>query len=539
MLQSIKKYLETLNLSISTWLIGVSGILMVRFFLESLSNPSSTGFFASDASTLIHYWLFFMSVAIIYLVLIQKLVPEWKNVAPQMVAIAFIMIFIAPIVDFLISFGEGFRMTYINYSSFNDLMISFFTIGGLNIKNGATLGLKIEIFLFVIGFGTFVYFVSKNFKKALFSAIVLYSTIFCFAYLPSIVSVIVQGKNLNYDTVNFFKQTIITSWTISNNIHSSLIYGSTIRMFDIAFNFIMGKILFIVLLVGSFVWFNFNFKEKFKAVLKNSRPERVGLYILMIFFGMFSAYIMFPNINLNWNDWLSVVMLCLSLYFSAMFAICTNDLVDKNIDKISNPERPLIKGSLNEFDMKQIAIISILASLLTSFLAGYTSFFFMLTFTALYYIYSVPPTRFKLIPFLSSFIIGLCFLAVVLAGFYLISPVKEVSVFPTRMIIALVVLFFFFSHIRDVKDIEGDKIAGIKTVPIIFGNVWGTRVVGIFASIAFLLIPVFSKIYILFIPSIICAISVYYFVNKKPYKEKYVFMTFFGFIIFAFISLLI
>ncbi|MFH1714542.1 MAG: UbiA family prenyltransferase [Candidatus Nealsonbacteria bacterium] len=142
-------------------------------------------------------------------------------------------------------------------------------------------------------------------------------------------------------------------------------------------------------------------------------------------------------------------------------------------------------------------------------------------------------------PFFSSFIIGLCTLTAVMAGFFLLSPLKYVSTFPLRLALAVVVIFSLLISTRDMKDIEGDKKAGIKTVPIVFGDIWGPRVVGIFAALAFLLVPIFLRAYILFIAAIPAALAVYYLVNKKPYKEKYIFRTYFVFVLISLLFLFV
>jgi 4-hydroxybenzoate polyprenyltransferase len=205
--------------------------------------------------------------------------------------------------------------------------------------------------------------------------------------------------------------------------------------------------------------------------------------------------------------------------------------VDEDIDEVSNNDRPLVTGFLTKGDMKQTSFLFFVATVISGFLAGYTAFFFIMTFTALYYVYSAPPTRFKLIPFFSSFIIGLCSLTLFMAGFYLIFPVKYVSAFPTRMIWAVVLIFFLHSHIRDVKDVLGDKKAGIKTVPVLFGDKWGVKVTGFISSLAFILVPFFLGSYIIFATAIPSALANYYFINKKPYVEKYVFYTYFVFVL--------
>lgn len=514
-----KSYLESIKITPVSWLAGVSGVLMVRFFLESLSNPTSTGFFASDASTLINYYLFFMATLLAFMVFFQIVLPSWKNVAPQFVAISSLGVLVAPVIDWIISGGKGLKMTY-------------FFVG-----NGATFGLKIEIALGLLFLGLFVYFISKSWKRAIVSTIILFTTVFVLASLPGIISLVGQGGRSTQSPLVFLVKSIENSSTVSNNIHSSLQYSSMTRLLEISFNFIMGKILFLISVVTLFFLARTNYKEKLNAVIKNFRAERVFSYVLMIFFGIFIAYSNFSFVKLNWNDWLSVIILCFSFVFSCLFAICANDMADEDTDKISNADRPLISNALSKWDMKQMGAVFILISLLAGFLAGYTAFFFVLTFTALYYIYSVPPTRLKLIPFFSSFLISLCMLSAVIAGFYLVSPIKYVSAFPSKLVLSIVIIFSLLANVRDMKDIEGDRAAGIKTMPIIFGDIWGPRAVAISAGLAVLLVPVFSGLYILFIPAIPTALVSYYFINKKPYREKPISIVYFAFMFAGFLLL--
>jgi 4-hydroxybenzoate polyprenyltransferase len=541
MLNNLKTYLEKINVTPISWLVGISGIMMVRFFLESLSNPSSSGFFASDASTLIHYYSFFLAVAVVLMIFLQIAVPSWKKVIPQLTAISFLALLVGPLADWIISGGNGFRMAYL-FEAPREMMFSFLSFFGKNLSVGVTWGIRIEMALLLLFIGLFVYFAQKSWRRAIVSVISLYVIMFVFLSFPGIMN-IVGGHSMigNYfnQPLLFIQKSIAESATVSNNLHSSFQYSSLVRMYEIAFNFIMGKIFFLILMVSASVWFRLNFREKFKAVIRNSRPERVSHFILMIFFGLFAAHLLFPTVKFNWNDWLSVIILCFSFYFSWVFAVCVNDIVDEDIDAVSNANRPLIANSLSKEDMKQTAAIFLVASLISGFLAGYTAFFFVLVFTALYYIYSTPPTRFKIIPFFSSFIIGLCTLTAVMAGFFLLSPLKYVSTFPPRLALAVVVIFSLLTSTRDMKDIEGDKKVGIKTIPILFGDVWGQRVIGIFASLSFLLIPIFSGIYILFAPAIPAAIIVYYFVNRKPYVEKYIFRTYFAFVLAGILLLLL
>lgn len=536
MLNKLKIYLEKISITPTNWLVGISGIMMVRFFLESLSSPSSSGFFASDASTLVHYCVFFLTTAVVTMIFLELAIPSWKKVIPQLVAVSFGVILISPIVDWIISGGQGLRMAYL-FDTPREMIFSWFSFFGKDLSVGITWGLRIEVGIILFTTGLLIYFLEKSWRRIVVSVIIFYSIIFIFLSLPGVINLIF-GQNLatNYfgEPLSFIQKTIENSATLTNNLHGSLNYSSLVRVFEIAFNYLMGKIFFLILIVATLVWFCLNFKEKLLATIKNSRPERVTHYFLMIVLGLFVAHSMFPAIKFNWNDWLSVVVLFLSFYFSWLFAVCVNDLVDTEIDEVSNPNRPLIAKELTKEEMKQVATLALLASLISGFLAGYTSFFFVLAFTALYQIYSASPTRFKIIPFFSSFLISLCCLVATLAGFFLLSPVKYVHIFPAKLISAVIVIFFLGSHIRDLKDVEGDKKVGIKTVATIFGPTWGPKIVGFFAGAAFLLVPIFLGKYILLITAIPAALAVYYFANKKPYEEKFIFRIYFAFVLLSY-----
>ncbi len=532
MIEKIKSHLENTKTNLIAWVFGISGVLMVRFFLESISSRTSTGFFASDASTLVHYFLFFMTFFLVFLIFLEIVIPKWKHVAPQIIVFSSPIIWLAPIIDWLVGKGEKITMAYI-FEPPKDLLLSFLSFFGKNWHTGITIGMRVEIFLAIFGFAFLVFAVEKSFKKSIISFVSVYLIAFLAVSFPSIFSIFAQSfQNFDHPLV-FFQKTIESSSTVSNLIHSSLRYSSMVRIYELAFNSIISKIFLIVLVLLSSFWFYKNHKNKFFVVIKNSRPERVFHYLFMIFIGILSAYIVFGRVMMNWNDWLSVLVLCLSFYFSWMFAVFTNDLADEEIDKISNKERPIISGRLNKEEVKQVSFVFISFSLLSAFVAGYTSFFFVLSFTALYYVYSVLPVRLKIVPIFSSFIIGLCALTAVMAGFFLVSPIKKVFYFPDKLILAVVLIFTLLSNIRDMKDTEGDKKAGIKTLPVILGDFWGPKIIGGLSFISFLLIPIFSGINELFVSALPIGLLSYYLVNKKPYQEKPLVWIYLAFILFS------
>jgi len=537
MIEKIKNIFESTKVDPVQWVIAFSGILMVRFFLEALSSPSSSGIIASDAPTLLHYYLFFISVALALMLLLQHALPTWKKVIPSMTLFALIIILIPPIIDWIVSGGKGFSMAYIFQSPFG-LFLSLFTFFGTSFYSGITVGIRIELVLMLIGVGWFIYHVSKSLKKTLFTVVALYLIMFVSVSLPSIFYTItwVFGDNSG-NSVLFLQNSVTHSQSLVNNIHGTLRYESFQRLFEIGFDFLMGRAWFIITTILALVWFLSNFKQKTLAILKNSRPERIGHYLFLVILGIFVAYHQ-TTFLLNWNDLLSLLTLLLAFYFSWMFAVCTNDIYDLEIDQISNSDRPLLDGTMNVQDMKSAAFIFLILSLVSAYLAGYYAFFCILAFTALYYIYSVPPLRLKRIPFLSVFTIGFCSLSAILAGYFIFSSTKIVSAFPAGLIAGIVIMFSLLPQIKDIKDIEGDKKAGIMTVPTLFGPIWGPRVIGGLAGLAYMIAPFVANNMFVFIGALPAGVITYWIATKKPYTECPIFIVYGIFVIFLAVILL-
>ncbi len=213
-----------------------------------------------------------------------------------------------------------------------------------------------------------------------------------------------------------------------------------------------------------------------------------------------------------------------------MYAMGVNDIADIDIDKISNSGRPLVRGELSVDDVKNANLIFLIWALVGGFLAGYYAMFMVVVALALSHIYSAPPLRIRRFPLLSTFLMSLAFLAVVLAGFYTLSGDKSIGAFPVRYLILIVVGTTLGNNVKDMKDIEGDRAAGIKTIPVLFGEKNGKRVIGTLLALAFLLVPLILGLSGLVVPSFIAALLAYCFVNRKNYREWPVFVLYFLYI---------
>src|SRR5207249_4862472 len=139
-----------------------------------------------------------------------------------------------------------------------------------------------------------------------------------------------------------------------------------------------------------------------------------------------------------------------------------------SIDRISNFGRPLPSGQITKGEMGQIGLVWLSVSVIGSWCAGFYPFFINIVCIASSCIYSSPPLRFKRVPLLSSFLIGVAVLSTVMAGFFFVSVDKRIAAFPALVGLGIVAVFTLVTNIRDIKDVEGDRKEGVKTLPVLF-----------------------------------------------------------------------
>ncbi len=139
-----------------------------------------------------------------------------------------------------------------------------------------------------------------------------------------------------------------------------------------------------------------------------------------------------------------------------------NDIMDIDTDRINRPNRPLPSLRLSIVQVWIFFVILVIVSLVLSLLINYLAFLIVLLSNALLILYSFSVKRVPLfgnvvISFLTAYallfggmIVGNVRDAFIPAGFaFLINLIREV--------------------VKDIEDIDGDKLAGVRTLPISYG----------------------------------------------------------------------
>jgi len=543
-MQIINKILEEIKkqeVTIASLVYSFIGILFVRFILESLSSPTYTGIITSDPYTLIHYTLYFLTVTIGTAFIFGYFIDDYKN-SLKIMLFGLPLIWLAPIIDILVSQGRGFKMMYLFDNGIN-LIFDFFTFFGPNLTFGATIGIRVGIFISLIAIGFLVYLKNKSLKKVFISVLSIYTFIFIAFSLPSVIymfSNLESFNDKNIDIVKYFEKIILESTISHNTLREGSSSVSAVRFLELGFDKLMSQILFIIsFFIGLVISWKIS-PKKFISIIKNSRPERVVSYLSLLICGSGYAYINGMTSKIVWIDFLGLFCLIISWFCLWMHAVHTNDVVDIDIDKISNKNRPLVNGDLSSKEMSDVGLLWLISALVGSWCAGFYPFFMSIVYISSYMIYSSYPLRLRRFPIISSFLIGIAGLSTIQAGFFFASVSKEVQAFPIFLSMGIITMITLAINTKDMKDVDGDRASGIMTIPTMFPKN-GPKIVGLCFALSFLLVPIFLKLYIMYIFTIPIAIIGYKFVNKKPYKEEPLFIVRFSFlslVVLTYISLL-
>ena len=210
------KKIERTPMSVAGWLAGFTGILFIRYFLETFSSRGVQSYVTSDMPTLLHYSLFYLGVLILTVLVISVITPEIPRTLIKTILFFFPLVWLAPVIDLL---HGGGAMAYI-FATPKELLTDFFTyFGPLVPAGGITLGIRIELGLILAGIAGYVYFYTHALGKTLRAVFAAYVVVFVAVALPSI---LVASLSMGGSVIPIF-------WNLQ---HSSLLSHSFLHPSD-------------------------------------------------------------------------------------------------------------------------------------------------------------------------------------------------------------------------------------------------------------------------------------------------------------------
>lgn len=263
-----------------------------------------------------------------------------------------------------------------------------------------------------------------------------------------------------------------------------------------------------------------------REILRDLRLPRILHYAALAGLGM-ALYLKAANMQMRVMEadtLLAFFVYVICLAYAAVFAIITNNMEDLEADRITNRERPLVRGTVNRKAYLRAGIFCQLMALGMSALVNWEMFAGIVAVSAGYYLYSCRPFRLKRIPLLSKLLIGINSLAVALAGYALLGG--NVMEFPWEWMLFILLPLSLAANFVDLKDTDGDRATGIATLPVLLGEKKARIVIAIATAAAYLMAGLLLADWRLALPNAALTALHLWFLFRKPYNEKPVFMVY-------------
>ncbi len=497
-LSRVKMILKSRVVSIENSKTSLIYFFLTFFFAVSFRNFLEASLYMDlyvieavlNLDSVIHSTSLYLAIAsaitiILYFLTKRSMMKILKVVLPSSV-----ILIVTPLVDFpvrMISEVNDSAPGYIYVTNLSDLLLRYLTYFG-DLSMGVTLGMRVTIFLVLSLCFIYVLIFSSDILKGLAAVLLSYTAIFSSLALPSILF-----------QFGFFP-----------------LRSTSYEMFT--------HIFLISIMIFGVVIFYIHEDETIVHIIKDIRPYRLLHYELMFVLGSVLAVDVVGDPISSPYDVVRSAVVVIAISLAWLYSVFVNNIEDIDIDLISNEGRPLIGGDLDERTYKKLSWALLFGTVLYAYTVSEIFLFLLLTYVASYFIYSALPLRLKRIPFLSKGFISLNSLVLVIAGFWFVTG--SLVSFPIEVAILLLVGFTAVMNFIDIKDHEGDKAVGIKTLPVLLGLKKSKILIGVFFLFTFLGAYFLFNEAVMLIPLSIFGFLELFLVTREDYHEEYVFTTY-------------
>lgn len=471
-LKNLFDKIEAIPLTLTSLVASLFVIITIRiaieFFLEGLP------FFFSD-QYFYKFLHFFFTFGFTYLAALPIFV-WFAGVNIRQAAIVllfgFLVIWIPPLVDEIISQGIGFWSFYA-FDSLSGLVTRYFTFFGDQPEVGITYGVRTEVALVLIGFATYVWVKTKSFGRVVFGTLSLYTVLFLIGALPSLVTFILLGPTQGW--LNITELDIARVMLSPEPLY--LINPPAVENVLAVKMILVYALLFPVLVLGLLIAF---FRTTLLALWNNIRLPQAFYHIGLFLVGAGCVILYERKIafDLNWLHWSGLMIMLISVVLAWITSVIVNDLHDVSIDTVTNPNRPLITNTIPRDLYQVIGFLTFTISIIFAAIVSTQLALLLVGYQAIAWIYSASPLRLKRYPFIATILASSASLLVFFGGYIVFSTAKNIAALPNSIPLLLFLAYTFLLPIKDFKDIPGDKADGVITWPILLGEARAKRYIG-------------------------------------------------------------
>ncbi len=427
-----------------------SAIIILRMLLEDLIEPPylvSNGLtfyenFVDLSHVFLCWWLLFLSIILVAALILKR---RFINILSISV-FGLPVLFIVPVVDLLIPATGTAGIQYQNsFSTFPHILANIFN--PFVSLPGITPGIRVELTVILTGIPFVVrYLLKKSWKRGIFVAIAAFILILFFGYLPALYRLagIPEFENTAVpDSFDFMRMLLIP---------------------------------LLLLIVGLILRLVHEQPGGWKLLRKAIYPSRMTAYGSAFLAGYFLIRLSTPKtfpIQLSpIMESLRVATALSGIWFLFLSTKFRNDIIDLPADRISTPERPLVTGELSVNTAFHLAVIFFAISFPLLIQGSPDELLFWMGFCAISHLYVSRHLNIRKIYPLGQAAIATLIVLLVLAGAELAAKggaLKALSFHP-GFIPGVFLMAFLVANLKDFRDLEGDRIAGYRSLPMLFSN---------------------------------------------------------------------
>jgi len=215
-----------------------------------------------------------------------------------------------------------------------------------------------------------------------------------------------------------------------------------------------------------------------QLVLFQSRKKFAFLYCLATVTGLFCIPGVLSALSSPNPNFLAIIRMTLPLPLASLLVTAgtyvMNDLVDADLDRVNGKKRPIPSGLVSKRQAQAFVAFTFGAAvLLTMSTFRPISLIIMTLMLAIGVAYSAPKIalmkRFLIKTVSIAIFYSLCALLGMTSS-YNLGLAMESPVLVTNVLLTLAIMVFISSTLNDMGDLDGDKNAGRRTIPIVIGK---------------------------------------------------------------------
>lgn len=521
MMSKFIQKIEEYPLTLTGWLTAFSAIIALRMLGENLLNGFADKSLAFFIGSILAAWLFFaFSYLVVLIFLVFWLKIDVKKVA-NVLLWGFLLAIFPPIID-KIWCGQNFCWSFYAFDSLKGIFVRFFTFFGNNAAMGITYGVRVEVALATLFVILYAYIKQKNAIKAFLAGLFTYIILFILGSFPSWLAYLYFLPKKSVFAVESFD---IAGLFLTPATFFSIAETDFVNALNVKMNLIY--VFLLALAAISFFWLFY--RKKFWPVVRNVRWIQISIHAGLILVGAGLGAFYFPsNLNINIFSFFAISNLILAVIFAWLASVFLNDQIDLGIDKMTNKQRPLATGEVSGEDYRQLFWTCFVFSLILAITVSVKFFLIILVYQTIGWLYSAWPFRLKRFPVIASFFSALALALLFMSGFMLLADGQNITRFPHQIFWLLMIAFTISLPIKDLKDIEGDRMEEIWTIPVLLGENWARFAIGLGIFISYALSVVWLNAKILFLPAMLLGAASFWILQTKKISPWRVHIFVFG-----------